>query len=114
VSWEAEIGMMPVRLTSPTVGLRPTIPLTELGLTIDPSVSVPMPTAHSSAATAAPEVGPLAHVRLAEDHRPGLAELADDERVLRRLRPDEGERSGRRLHLVRGGEVVLDEDRNTV
>ena len=36
--------MMPRRLTSPTVGLKPTNPLALLGLTMDPSVSVPIPT----------------------------------------------------------------------
>jgi hypothetical protein len=35
-----EMGMIPVLLT-PTVGLIPTIPLTEAGHTTDPSVSVP-------------------------------------------------------------------------
>ena len=41
--------------TSPTVGLRPTMPFTELGQTIDPSVSVPTASGASPAATAAPE-----------------------------------------------------------
>ncbi len=49
------MGMMPARLTSPTVGLIPTIPLAEDGQTIDPSVSVPTATAHKFAAAAAPE-----------------------------------------------------------
>src|SRR5688572_27716288 len=55
VSCEWEIGMMPVRLTSPTVGLMPTMPHTLDGHTIEPSVSVPTATAHKLAATAAPE-----------------------------------------------------------
>ena len=46
---------MPERLTRPTVGLIPTIPLTEEGQTIEPSVSVPMATAHRFAETATPE-----------------------------------------------------------
>src|SRR4051794_25116420 len=46
--------MIPARLTSPTVGLRPTSPQLFDGETIDPSVSVPTPTAHRLAATAAP------------------------------------------------------------
>src|SRR5436305_5472731 len=54
VSCEAEIGMMPVRLTSPTVGFNPTSPQLFDGETIDPSVSVPTPMAHRLAATAAP------------------------------------------------------------
>ena len=60
VSCEAEIGMIPVRLTSPTVGFTPTSPHTDAGDTIEPSVSVPMPTTHRLAATAAavPELEP--------------------------------------------------------
>ena len=46
---------MPLRLSRPTVGLRPTRPLHEAGDTTEPSVSVPMATAHKLAATAAPE-----------------------------------------------------------
>src|SRR5450631_4048787 len=55
VSWLAEIGMMPLRLTSPTVGLMPTRPLIEEGETMEPSVSVPTATAHKLEAAAAPE-----------------------------------------------------------
>src|SRR5512139_732063 len=55
VSWLAEIGMMPARLTSPTVGLMPTSPLAFDGQVIDPSVSVPTAIAHRLAAAAAPE-----------------------------------------------------------
>jgi hypothetical protein len=47
------MGMMPARLTSPTVGLRPTIPVAEAGQTIEPSVSVPIATAQKLADTAA-------------------------------------------------------------
>src|SRR5437868_7268336 len=54
VSCECEIGMMPVRLTSPTVGLMPTRPFAFDGHTIDPSVSVPTPTAARFAEIAAP------------------------------------------------------------
>src|SRR5215468_4221989 len=55
VSWVWEIGTIPAWLTSPTVGLIPTMPLTVAGATIEPSVSVPIATAHRFAATAAPE-----------------------------------------------------------
>src|SRR6185503_5730932 len=55
VSWLAEIGMMPDRLTSPTVGLSPTMPHKVDGDTIDPSVSVPTDTAQRLAEVAAPE-----------------------------------------------------------
>jgi hypothetical protein len=54
VSCEAEIGMMPLRLTSPTVGLMPTRPFTAAGQRMLPSVSVPMPTVARLAAIAAP------------------------------------------------------------
>ena len=43
---------MPARLTRPIVGLIPTIPFAPDGHTIEPSVSVPMPTVARSAATA--------------------------------------------------------------
>ena len=46
------MGMMPLRLTRPTVGLRPTIPFTDAGQVIEPSVSVPTAAAHKFAATA--------------------------------------------------------------
>src|SRR5262245_38456995 len=46
---------MPARLTNPTVGLMPTRLHIEDGQMIDPSVSVPIATAHRLAATAAPE-----------------------------------------------------------
>ena len=55
VSWVWEMGMIPERLTRPTVGLRPTMPLTDDGLTMEPSVSVPTAAAQRLAATAAAE-----------------------------------------------------------
>src|SRR5262245_7836192 len=48
------MGMIPARLTSPSVGLMPTSELTDAGETIDPSVSLPMPAAAKFAAIAAP------------------------------------------------------------
>src|SRR5688572_29458262 len=54
VSWVWEIGIIPERLTNPTVGLMPTSALTAEGQRIDPSVSVPTPTAARLAAIAAP------------------------------------------------------------
>src|SRR5438876_882131 len=61
VSWVCEIGIIPVRLTRPTVGLMPTIPFAVAGLIMEPSVSVPTATAHKLAATATaePELEPL-------------------------------------------------------
>ena len=47
--------MTPDRLTSPRVGLSPTRPIAPDGQTIEPSVSVPIATWASAAATAAPE-----------------------------------------------------------
>src|SRR5687767_5955570 len=54
VSCEAAMGMMPRRLTTPTVGLMPTRPLTEAGQMMLPSVSVPTPIEARLAAIAAP------------------------------------------------------------
>src|SRR4051794_19607938 len=61
VSWVCEIGMMPSRLTSPTVGLSPTSPLIDDGETMEPSVSVPtaMAARLAAIATAEPELEPL-------------------------------------------------------
>ena len=60
VSCEAAMGMIPERLTRPTVGLMPTIPQTEEGDRIEPSVSVPTATVQRLAetATADPELEP--------------------------------------------------------
>ena len=55
VSWRWEIGTMPAPVMEPTVGLRPTRPLSADGQTIDPSVSVPTASGAYPAATAAPE-----------------------------------------------------------
>lgn len=55
VSCVLEIGMIPLRLSRPTVGLMPTIPLALDGQTMEPSVSVPTAAAHKFAETAAPE-----------------------------------------------------------
>ena len=54
VSCEWLIGTMCVRDTSPTVGLKPTMPLIAAGQVIEPSVSVPIAAGASPAATAAP------------------------------------------------------------
>src|SRR6476661_6014599 len=48
------MGTMPERLTRATLGLLPTSPFAEDGHTIDPSVSVPMPTAARLAEIEAP------------------------------------------------------------
>src|SRR3954464_2004294 len=55
VSWLCAIGMMPVRLTRPSVGLMPTSDALVDGETIEPSVSVPPAAAPRLAAMAAPE-----------------------------------------------------------
>src|SRR5690349_7742427 len=61
VSCDDEMGMMPLRLMRPTVGLIPTTPQHDDGETIDPLVSVPTATAHRFAETAPadPELDPL-------------------------------------------------------
>ncbi len=55
VSCVADIGIMPVRLHSPTVGFNPTRPFTEEGETIEPSVSVPIAIVQRLADAADPE-----------------------------------------------------------
>src|SRR5262245_33252488 len=55
VSWLCAIGMIPARLTIPTVGLIPTSEFADEGQTTDPSVSVPIAAVHRFAATAAPD-----------------------------------------------------------
>jgi len=45
----------PYRLTRPYVGLRPTTPLADDGIRIDPPVSVPIEAKHKPAAVATPE-----------------------------------------------------------
>jgi hypothetical protein len=55
VSWLWAIGMIPERLTSPSVGLTPTMPFAEEGHTIEPSVSVPIARVQRFAETATPE-----------------------------------------------------------
>src|SRR3546814_17340965 len=57
VAWLRGIGMMPTRLTRPTVGLIPTSAATADGQMMLPSVSVPMPTAARLAANAPPVPG---------------------------------------------------------
>src|SRR5688572_30750862 len=55
VSWLCAMGMIPLRLSNPSVGLIPTMPLVWLGQMIEPSVSVPTAATQKFAATAAPE-----------------------------------------------------------
>ena len=54
VSCVLEIGTTCVRLTTPTLGLKPTTPLIEAGQVIEPLVSVPIAAQAKPAATAAP------------------------------------------------------------
>src|SRR5690348_11337821 len=61
VSWLRLIGTICVRLTSPTVGFRPTMPLMAAGQVTEPSVSVPIASLTRPAATAAPEPLELPH-----------------------------------------------------
>src|SRR5581483_6708017 len=55
VSWLCAIGTIPARLSRPSVGLMPTSELLFDGDTIEPSVSVPIATAHRLAAAAVPD-----------------------------------------------------------
>ena len=54
MSWVDEIGTTLVRLTIPTLGLNPTMPLMLAGQVIEPLVSVPMAPQAKPAAIAAP------------------------------------------------------------
>jgi hypothetical protein len=67
VSWLWLIGTTCMRLSRPTVGLSPTMPLTLAGQVIEPSVSVPIAAQASPAATAAP---------LPDDEPQGLRSIA--------------------------------------
>src|SRR6056297_3068536 len=60
ISCVNEMGMMPSRLTKPTVGFIPTIPLACDGQTMEPFVSVPMASMvrFAETATAEPELEP--------------------------------------------------------
>ena len=60
VSWLCAMGTMPVRLTSPSVGLMPTREQAADGETTEPSVSVPIAAVTKFAAVAAaePELDP--------------------------------------------------------
>ena len=60
VSCSAEIGMIPARLSRPTVGLMPTTAFAPAGQTIEPSVSVPtvIVARLADTATAEPELDP--------------------------------------------------------
>jgi hypothetical protein len=49
------MGIIPDRLSNPTVGLMPTTPLMDEGQAIEPLVSVPIAAAHKLAATATPD-----------------------------------------------------------
>jgi len=68
---------MPLRLTSPTVGLSPASPFAEEGQTTDPSVSVPTPANARFAETAAPvpELGSARSGRAHKDYESVRAAL---------------------------------------
>ena len=55
VSCVFDIGIIPLRLNKPTVGLIPTNPQLEDGAITEPSVSVPIATVQRFAATAEPD-----------------------------------------------------------
>ena len=67
LSWLALMGTMPWVGMDPTVGLMPVTPFSDAGQVMEPSVSVPMASAASPAARAAPEP---------EDEPPGLRSKA--------------------------------------
>ena len=59
-------------------------------------------------------VGPLAQVGLAQNDGAGLAQFLRHERIFRRTRTHQRQRSGRGLHAVGGVDVVFDQDGNAV
>src|ERR1700674_1551177 len=59
-------------------------------------------------------VRPLTEIGLAENHGPGLTQLRSDESVGWRARSEQRQRSRRRIHAVRGIDIVLDEYWNAV
>ena len=63
---------------------------------------------------AGPEVGPLAQIGLAENHRSRLAQSLGDEGIARRDGAGESERAGGGHHAIGGIDVVLDENGNAV
>ena len=92
VSWLWAIGMIPVRLNRPRVGLMPTRPFVWAGQMIEPSVSVPTAPAQRFAATAAPEPEDEPH---AEATTPsGLRVAWDSAELIRRIDPEWTEPSG--------------------
>ena len=60
------------------------------------------------------EVCPLAQVGLAENHRAGRAQLCHQRRIGGHAAADERQRTGRRLHLIVGRDVVFEENRDAV
>ena len=60
------------------------------------------------------EIGPLAEVCLAEDHRASPPQARRDRRVLQRGAPRKCERACARTLAVRGVDVVLEQDRDAV
>jgi hypothetical protein len=70
--------------------------------------------APAAGALEAAEVGPLAQIRFADDHRACSAQPLRDRRILERRRADQRERASSRLLSIAGVDVVLQQDRNAV
>jgi len=135
---------MPLRLTSPTVGLalpahsrkkgrRPTVRLRAHAANAkirrnrgsspgarSARITVERIRITSQSAAAAPSagrmaganVGPLAEIGFTQDHGTGLTQLRGDESVGWWARSEQRQRSRRRIHAIRGIDIVLDEHRN--
>jgi hypothetical protein len=110
--------MTPERLTRPSVGFSPTSELAPDGQTMEPSVSVPTPTAAKLDAMAAPvpELEPhgLRSVAYGFRHWPPRPLQPETEWLDRKFAHSEREGSGGRHHPIRGGDVVFHQDRNAV
>jgi hypothetical protein len=116
--------MIPSCETSPSVGFRPTMFSTDEGPVIEPSVSVPIAAARAPPDCQSAEIGierneaaevrPLAEVRLSEDHRAGGAQPLNDDRIARHAAAVDRQRPGSGLHVVVGGDVVFEQNRDAV
>lgn len=62
----------------------------------------------------ASHVRPLAERGLAEEHGASIAQLLDDEGITRHNVAQQRQAAGARLQVVRGGDVVLDDEGNAV
>ena len=85
------------------------IAVERIGIFRQASASAP-----SAGRVAGTNIRPLAEIRLAQDHRTCRAQPLRHERILRRLRADQRQRSGRGHHAIRRIDVVFDQHRDAM